>query len=79
MIKALAALGAVALLASSATAQTPGQTPAKQDEAAFRGLYKELVETRTAYPDGDCTLAATRMAARLKVGSGAFRSRCFFQ
>jgi acetylornithine deacetylase/succinyl-diaminopimelate desuccinylase-like protein len=62
MFKAAVAFAATVVLASSAVAQ-----PApRQDEAAFRGLYKELVETRTAFPDGDCTLAATRMAARLK-------------
>src|SRR5450432_2752522 len=37
-----------------------------QDEAQFRGLYKELVETNTTLSAGNCTLAAERMAARLK-------------
>ncbi len=32
----------------------------------FRATYKELVETNTTLSAGDCTLAATRMAARLK-------------
>jgi acetylornithine deacetylase/succinyl-diaminopimelate desuccinylase-like protein len=32
----------------------------------FRDIYKELVETNTALSAGDCTLAAQRMAARLK-------------
>jgi acetylornithine deacetylase/succinyl-diaminopimelate desuccinylase-like protein len=32
----------------------------------FRGIYKELVETNTTLSVGDCTLAAKRMAARLK-------------
>jgi acetylornithine deacetylase/succinyl-diaminopimelate desuccinylase-like protein len=32
----------------------------------FRDTYKELVETNTTLSVGDCTLAATRMAARLK-------------
>jgi acetylornithine deacetylase/succinyl-diaminopimelate desuccinylase-like protein len=32
----------------------------------FREIYKELVETNTTLSAGDCTLAATRMAARLK-------------
>jgi acetylornithine deacetylase/succinyl-diaminopimelate desuccinylase-like protein len=35
-------------------------------EARFRSLYKELVETNTTLSAGDCTLAAARMAARLK-------------
>jgi acetylornithine deacetylase/succinyl-diaminopimelate desuccinylase-like protein len=32
----------------------------------FRDIYKELVETNTTLSAGDCTLAARRMAARLK-------------
>jgi acetylornithine deacetylase/succinyl-diaminopimelate desuccinylase-like protein len=32
----------------------------------FRDIYKELVETNTTLSVGDCTLAAKRMAARLK-------------
>ena len=35
-------------------------------EAEFREVYKELVETNTALSNGSCTLAADRMAARLK-------------
>lgn len=35
-------------------------------EAAFRSTYKELVETNTTLSVGSCTLAAERMAARLK-------------
>ena len=41
-----------------------------QDTAAgeqrYRELYKELVETNTSLSAGSCTLAAERMAARLK-------------
>jgi acetylornithine deacetylase/succinyl-diaminopimelate desuccinylase-like protein len=32
----------------------------------FRDIYRELVETNTSLSAGDCTLAAQRMAARLK-------------
>lgn len=35
-------------------------------EPQFRELYKELVETNTTLSSGSCTLAAERMAARLK-------------
>jgi acetylornithine deacetylase/succinyl-diaminopimelate desuccinylase-like protein len=49
-----------ALLAGSALAQ------ARPGEAEFRSLYKELVETNTTLSSGSCTLAAERMAARLK-------------
>jgi acetylornithine deacetylase/succinyl-diaminopimelate desuccinylase-like protein len=38
----------------------------RPDQAAFRGIYKELVETNTTVSVGSCTLAAERMAARLK-------------
>jgi len=35
-------------------------------EVRFRELYKELVETNTTLSSGSCTLAAERMAARLR-------------
>jgi acetylornithine deacetylase/succinyl-diaminopimelate desuccinylase-like protein len=38
----------------------------RSGEAQFRSIYKELVETNTAHSMGSCTLAAERMAARLK-------------
>lgn len=64
MILRLAAAGAALMLAgASAAAET---SAANSGETAFRALYKELVETDTSYPDGSCTLAAQRVAARLK-------------
>ena len=56
-----AALG-VTLAASAAVAQTAP----RPDQTEFRSLYKELVETNTTLSSGSCTLAAERMAARLK-------------
>ncbi len=38
----------------------------RPDQQAFRGLYKELVETNTTLSVGDCTQAESRMAARLR-------------
>lgn len=38
----------------------------RPDRAEFRGLYKELVETNTTLSAGSCTVAAQRMADRLK-------------
>ena len=38
----------------------------RPDQARFRALYKELVETNTTLSAGDCTLAAQKMAAHLK-------------
>src|SRR5687768_17669267 len=40
-------------------------------EAEFRELYKELVETNTTLSSGSCTLAAERMAARLRAAGFA--------
>jgi len=45
---------------------TPLCSAAAEGEAQFRALYKELVETNTALSAGSCTLAAERMATRLK-------------
>src|SRR6478609_2449172 len=64
MIARLATLAA-ALLATTATAQpSPG-------EADFRATYKELVETNTTLSAGSCTLAAERMATRMKAAGFA--------
>ena len=54
-------LSLAALLSSTAAAAQPAD-----GEAAFRATYKELVETNTTLSAGSCTLAAERMAARLK-------------
>ncbi|MEQ1498551.1 MAG: M20/M25/M40 family metallo-hydrolase [Novosphingobium sp.] len=59
-------LAAAALLLGAsvlAGAAAPAQRPDRQD---FRELYKELVETNTTLSAGSCTVAAARMAARLK-------------
>ena len=55
---------AATLVACSALASPPQDTPA--GEQRFRELYKELVETNTTPSSGSCTLAAERMAARLR-------------
>jgi acetylornithine deacetylase/succinyl-diaminopimelate desuccinylase-like protein len=56
---------AAAAAATAASTQGPSQDTAT-GEKRFRGLYKELVETNTALSVGNCTLAAERMATRLK-------------
>jgi acetylornithine deacetylase/succinyl-diaminopimelate desuccinylase-like protein len=64
MIRTLAAaLAASAFLAGPAAAQ-----PKDTGEAAFRALYKELVETNTTASAGNCTTASAQIAARLKAG-----------
>jgi acetylornithine deacetylase/succinyl-diaminopimelate desuccinylase-like protein len=66
MLKALTAFSAIAVLISAAHATTQNATQNAGEETQFREVYKELVETNTALSNGSCTLAAERMAARLK-------------
>ena len=54
------------LLAATSTASLAQAPALRPDQAEFRALYKELIETNTALSEGSCTLAAERMAARLK-------------
>lgn len=49
------------MLATPVSAQT-----LRPDQAEFRALYQELVETNTTVTTGSCTLAAQRMMARLQ-------------
>ncbi|MBV8783430.1 MAG: M20/M25/M40 family metallo-hydrolase [Gammaproteobacteria bacterium] len=55
-----------ALLSATLLAGFGTTSLAADDVAQFRATYKELVETNTTLSAGDCTLAAQRMAARLK-------------
>ena len=48
---------------TSAQAQT---VPLRPDQAEFRDLYKELIETNTTLSSGSCTLAAQRMLKRFQ-------------
>ena len=75
---ARAVAGAVLLLAAGAPLAAGAQPPPspampKADPTlpAFKSLYKELVETNTTASVGSCTLAAERMAARLKAAGFA--------
>jgi acetylornithine deacetylase/succinyl-diaminopimelate desuccinylase-like protein len=54
------------LIASLASTTSVAATADADGLQRFRGIYKELIETNTTLSAGDCTLAATRMAARLK-------------
>jgi acetylornithine deacetylase/succinyl-diaminopimelate desuccinylase-like protein len=62
-IRARSTLSAAAL-AGTAAAFAAAQTPVP-DEAAFRALYKQLVEINTTRSVGSCTEAAEAMRARL--------------
>jgi len=57
----LASVAAAALMAQAANAQA-----LRPDQAKFRALYQELVETNTTLSVGSCTVAAAQLATRLK-------------
>ncbi|HMT44593.1 MAG TPA: M20/M25/M40 family metallo-hydrolase [Chakrabartia sp.] len=60
---------ALSLLAMASATQA--QTALRPDQAAFRELYKELVETNTSYSGKGCTKAADQLATRLKAAGFA--------
>lgn len=49
----------------------PSVAAERLDQAAFKGLYRELVETNTQISNGSCTAAAAKMAVRLKAAGFA--------
>lgn len=64
---ALATVALLALTTGPSTATQRGATPdPRAGEPAFRATYRELVETNTVFGQGSCTLAAERMATRLR-------------
>ena len=65
MIRNALILAAALFVSASGSALAQSQTMTS-DQAEFRSLYEELVETNTSLSSGSCTLAAERMAARLK-------------
>jgi len=72
MLKVSITLAALFVTASAAAAGSPSRA----GEPEFRALYKELVETNTTLSSGSCTLAAERMAARLKA-AGVTQAQVF--
>ena len=66
-----------AMLLAAVSTTSMAQTP-RPDQVAFRDLYKELVETNTTQSAGSCTLAAERMAARLKAAGFADKDITLF-
>ena len=59
-------LAAACLTISLTTGMAAHAEGLRPDQAAFREIYKELVETNTTLSSGDCTEAARKMAARLR-------------
>ena len=64
MMMTKSAIALALTLASTTALAQPAQLSSERTE--FRGLFKELVETDTSITTGSCTVAAERMAARLK-------------
>jgi acetylornithine deacetylase/succinyl-diaminopimelate desuccinylase-like protein len=64
ILLAAAGAGIFTAAGSSATADQ-GSVPATASEAAFRALYKELIEINTTRSIGSCTQAADAMRAHL--------------
>ena len=65
-------VAATLLLCVLAAPAQPQVSPAlRPDQAAFRALFEELVETNTTLSSGSCTLAAERMAARFRAAGFA--------
>jgi len=63
---AVTAAAVMAAMLPPVVAQEAPMAALRPDQAAFRAIYKELVETNTTLSAGSCTLAAERMAAHLK-------------
>src|SRR5471032_157719 len=61
----------LAMAAMAGIASSGAHAASADGEAQFRALYKELVETNTTLSVGSCTLAAERIAARLKAAGYA--------
>ena len=59
-------LGLVLGLALTSTTALAQPAPPSPQKAELRALFKELVETDTSITTGSCTLAAERVAARMK-------------
>jgi acetylornithine deacetylase/succinyl-diaminopimelate desuccinylase-like protein len=62
-------LGGMAVLAAVAAASAGAA--ARPDQLEFRELYRELIETNTSHSVGSCTLAAEKMASRLRAAGFA--------
>src|SRR5471032_698470 len=61
----------LAMAAMAGIASSGAHAASADGEAQFRALYKELVETNTTLSVGSCTLAAERIAARMKAAGYA--------
>ena len=72
-----AVVGAAVMLAHAGVACSEA-TALRPDQAEFRALYEELVETNTTLSEGSCTEAAAKMGARLKAAGFADADLTYF-
>jgi len=72
-----AVVGAAAMLAHAGVACSENSA-LRPDQAEFRALYEELVETNTTLSAGSCTEAAAKMGARLKAAGFADSDLTYF-
>lgn len=72
-----AVIGAAAMLAQAGVAFGEA-TVVRPDQAEFRALYEELVETNTTLSEGSCTEAAAKMGARLQSAGFADADLTYF-
>jgi acetylornithine deacetylase/succinyl-diaminopimelate desuccinylase-like protein len=66
MLKAAIAIAAMVAAHAASAQPVRAAGPLRPDQAEFRSLYKELVETNTEVTDGSCTQAAQQLATRLR-------------
>ncbi len=68
-------IGLALLAPGAALAQ---ETTLRPDQAAYRAIYRELVETNTTLSVGSCTQAAAQVGARLKAAGFADADLTYF-
>src|SRR3954468_13066225 len=69
---------ALALTSGFGLAGAASAADLRPDQARFRSIYKELVETNTSLSVGSCTEAAAKMGARLKSAGFADADLTYF-
>ena len=62
----------------SGVVSTASAQAVRPDQAAFRSLYKELVETNTTLSVGSCTSAAAKLGKRMKAAGYRDAQLTFF-
>ena len=70
--------GLIGLALLAPVAAQAQEAPLRPDQAAYRAIYKELVETNTTLSVGSCTQAAAQVGARLKAAGFADADLTYF-